>query len=1029
MKIILKIRWVICGIWIIAAVLLTVFQPDINAILRLRGQGEVSADSPSKIGDAILNNMSTATGKNDIIVFYDKDKLSNDDMSQIENGIKTIQADKSELGMDNIIEPFSMPDAKSSLLSGDETTLMIPFNLDKKGREVDDIKTLLDSKLEGVSVSYYLTGEDFITNDYLKTTESGVAKSAIITVIFILVILMIMFRSIITPIVSLLAVGVSYLCSIGIAAQLIDKMNFPITSLTQMLLILILFGIGTDYNILLFNRFKEELSHGYSIDEAISITYKTAGKTIFFSILTVFIAFLSLSFADYGIYQSGTVVAIGTAILLLEILTFTPFIMRTLGKKLFWPSKNTSGHKESKLWEKATTVSVRHPVISTLILLAIIIPSIYFNTQKITFDSLKEMGDSSQAAVGFNIVADHFSRGQALPTTVAIESNNALDNNDYMTVIDQLTERLKGIDGVKSVSSVTQPTGEPIDAFYISDQTKTVTDGINATKDGVGKIHDGLNTISKNLAAPDFSSVNDLVNGTGVIQTGLGSMTDGLTQIDSGIVLGAGGAASISEGIGQLKSGLSTINNNISQIASGLTGLQGGYSQLGEGYKSIEQQLITIQQSIGGMNQLIGALGEKYPDQLASDEQYLTLKQTGSSLESGLAQLNGGLQELGKSYDTLNLNFQAANDGLNQLVQAQSQIISGLDQLQIAASALSDGLNKGSAGQKEIITYMDAMKSGVGKIKDGQQQLYNGLTTLSSGMGQLKDGIDQSSNGLSDISDGLGKTSAFLSQLTSSKTFFIPKEALTSIDFKKSLDNYMSSDRKTTKLIIILNNDPYSMDAANTIQTINDTLPTELNGTILSNAKLGTAGPSSVTNDMNRILTSDLNRTKVIILVCVFLVLLLIIRSFWIPTYIIGALLGAYYIGMDVTNFVVQNIFKLEGTSSYIPFFVFIIIVSLGVDYSIFLLMRYKEYPELSPKEAIILASKNVGGVVISAGIILGGTFATLMPSGLYLLIELAIAVIVGLVALCFVFLPILLPALIGLQDDITKLINKRKYK
>jgi len=1023
MKIILKMRWVIFGVWIIAAVLLTVFQPDINAILRLRGQGDVSADSPSKIGASILNNMSTATGKNNIIVFFNEDKLTNDDMTQIENGLKTIQADKVELGMDNIVDPFNIPEAKSSILSNDETTLMIPFNLDKKGREVDDIKNLIDSKLTDVKVTYYLTGEDFITNDYLKTTESGVAKSAIITVIFILVILML--RSIVTPIVSLLAVGVSYMCSMGIAAQLIDKLNFPITSLTQMLLILILFGIGTDYNILLFNRFKEELSHGYSIDEAIAITYKTAGKTIFFSILTVFIAFLSLSFAEYGIYQSGTVVAIGTAILLLEILTFTPFIMKTLGKRLFWPSKNTSGHKESKLWETTTTFSVRHPVISTLILLAIIIPSIYFNTQKITFDSLKEMGDSSQAAVGFNIVGDHFSRGQAMPTTVAIESINALDNNESMAVIDQLTERLKSIDGVKQVSSATQPTAEPINAFYISDQTKTVTDGLNATKDGVGKIHDGLNIISKNLTTPDFSSVKDLVKGTGDIQNGLGSMTDGLTQIDSGIIQGAGGAANISDGIGQLKTGLSTINNNISMISSGLSGLQGGYSQLREGYKGIEPQLITIQQSIGGMNQLIEALGGKYSDQLATDEQYLALKLTGSSLETGLAQLNGGLKVLGENYDSLNLNFQSANDGLNQLVQAQAQIVSGLDQLENGATALSDGLNKGSAGQKEIITYMEAMKSGVGKIKDGQKELYDGLTTLSGGMGQLKDGITQSSNGLSDISDGLGKTSAFMSQLTSSKTFFIPKEALTSIDFKKSLDTYMSSDRKTTKLTVILNNDPYSMDAANTIQTINDTLPDVLNGTVLSYSRLGTAGPSSVTNDMNRILTSDLNRTKVIILICVFLVLLLIIRSFWIPTYIIGALLGAYYIGMNVTNFVVQNIFKLEGTSSYIPFFVFIIIVSLGVDYSIFLLMRYKEYPELSPKEAIILASKNVGGVVLSAGIILGGTFATLMPSGLYLLIELAIAVIVGLVTLCFVFLPILLPALIALQDNISKSIKK----
>jgi RND superfamily putative drug exporter len=101
--------------------------------------------------------------------------------------------------------------------------------------------------------------------------------------------------------------------------------------------------------------------------------------------------------------------------------------------------------------------------------------------------------------------------------------------------------------------------------------------------------------------------------------------------------------------------------------------------------------------------------------------------------------------------------------------------------------------------------------------------------------------------------------------------------------------------------------------------------------------------------------------------------------------------------------------------------------VALGVDYSIFLMMRFKEYPLLSPKEAIVLASRQTGGVIISAVIILGGTFATLMPSGILLLFELAIAVITGLVVLCFVLLPVLLPAMIALPDTLANLFSRKK--
>lgn len=1031
MKKILKMRWAIFSIWIIATILLTVFQPDVNAILRLRGQETISDNSPSKIADSLLNKMSTAKGKGDIIVFYDKNKISNDEMKQIESGMKIIRDSQSELGLDSIVDPFDKPDAKDSLISKDGTTLMVSFRLDKKDREIDDIKKAFENKLKDVNVTHYLTGEDFINNDYLKASQAGVEKSAAITVIFILAVLIIMFRSVITPLVSLAAVGVSYLCSMGIAAQLIDKAHFPVTSLTQMLLVLILFGIGTDYNILLFNRFKEELSHGYPIDEAISNTYRTAGKTIIYSILTVFIAFLSLSFAEFGIYQSGNVVAIGTAVLLLEIMTLTPFIMKVLGNKLFWPSKNINGHKDSKFWEKITSVSVKHPVILTAIILALIIPIAYFNNEKLSFDTLKELGNSYPSSKGFNIAAEHFGRGQALPTTVVIENNKAMDNNDSLAVIDQVTDRIKNIKGVKKVSTVTQPLGDQINQFYISDQTKTVVDGISATKDGVNKIHDGLSQIDNKLSAPDFSSVNDLVKGTGDIQNGLGSITDGLQQIDNGIDQGAGGAASISDGIGKLKTGLDTVSKNTSNIANGLSQIQGGYSKLGDGYKGIEQNISGIQQGLAGMKQLIDSLGDASTNPalasvIVNDPRYSTLKGTIGQLSGGLTQLSGGLHELNSNYSQLTASFAQANQGLKQIADAQSQMVGGLTELQNGAAALSDGLKKGSAGQKTIIENMAKLNSGVGKIKDGQQKLYDGLSTLSGGMGQLKDGIGKSGNGLGDISEGLGKTNDFLSQLNNSKTFFIPKEALTSSDFMKSLDNFMSSDRKITKLMVILNDDPYSPSAIKTVQQINDTVATGIKGTVLSNAKFGTSGPTSTTNDMNNILTRDLNRTTAIVLIGVFIVLLIVIRSFWTPVYIIGSLMAAYYTAMAATNFTVFKVLKLDGVSSFVPFFAFIIIVALGVDYSIFLMTRFKEYPQLSPREAIVLASKNIGGVVMSAAIILGGTFATLMPSGLYLLIELAIAVITGLIVLCFILLPTLLPALIALPEVIEEAVPRK---
>lgn len=1013
MKKIIKSGWLIFSIWLIATILLTATQPDINAILRHKGQQGLDDNSPAIIAQSLLKKMETSEGTNNIIVFYDKNKISDEEMKQIGDGVKTIRDSSSELGITKIYDPFSIPEAKHSLISKDGTTLMVSFKLDKGSREIDDIKQAFDSKLSSVQVEHYLTGEDFIGNDYLKVALAAVEKSAVLTVLFILIVLILMFRSLVAPVVSLLTVAFSYLCSMGIAAQLIDKYNFPVTSLTQVLLVLILFGIGTDYNILLFNRFKEELSQGRSTDDAIVNTYKTAGKTIAYSILTVLIAFLSLVFSQSPIYKSGIVVVIGAALLLLEIMTLTPFAMKVLGNKLFWPSKNTTGHKESKLWNILSSAAIKIPVITVIIIALAIGPTVYFHQQKLSFDTIAELGNTQPSTLGFNLVADHFGKGQAMPVTVVIENTKPLDNNESLTVIDNLTERLKKVNGVQQVSSVTQPEGKQIDDFYIGSQVESVSGGLSKTQNGVEQINGGLKLAQVKLDSADFTKVNQMADGTAQLQNGMAALTKGLEQIQSGINDGSEDSQSISNGIAAVATNLSTMSSGVQRLADNYEALQAGYAEMGVQYQGAAQALLGVKSTLFQMQSMATALGNSYPDS-QSDPSYLALKQTIDQLLNSLSGITPeGINTLNENYNTATAGFDKANENLSAISSGLAQMADGLKQLE-------NGLGKTSSGIGTVVANMDDVTNGLDRMKSGQQQLASGLN----GFNTFGNKLSEVNNGLTQISDGLGKTNGFLSQLNTNKTFYIPKEALTDKGFRKSLDTFMSGDSATTKMIIVLNDDPYSKEATHTVKEINDALSTGLKGTVLSDAQYGVSGPSSITGEMNDVLNRDLNRMIVIVLIGVFLVLLLVIKSFWTPLFIISSLLGSYYAAMFVLNNIFIKLMGLAGVSSYVPFFSFIIIVALGVDYSIFLMMRCKEYPHKSPKERIVMASRHIGGVVMSAAVILGGTFATLMPSGLTLLSQLAIAVNAGLIVLCFVMLPVFLPAMIALQSAINNLFS-----
>lgn len=1019
MKRILKYRYLILALWLIVTLVCAIFQPNLKQILNQKGEVTISEDAPSRQAAKLLEELSTAKGDSLILVFNDGSKLTDDKLNDIQAGIDKLSSKKEELHITSITDPFGTPEAKDQLVSEDNTTLLVQVNYEKGTRDYQTIINDFSSAIEDVKVKHYITGEAAVTNDYLNSVGKGVDRSAVITIAFILIVLILMFRSVVTPFVTLLSVSVSYLCTMGIIGVLIHLFDFPITSLTQMFIIIVLFGIGTDYHILLFNRYKEELGNGLSVPEAIVASYRTAGKTILFSGLTVFMGFASLSFVQFPIYRSANAVAIGIAVLLLEMVTLTPLLMRILAGKLFWPSRKSSGHKDS-LWEKVTSASVRNPVISLIIVAVILSPIVIFNKAQLSFDSLKDLSSHNMSVQGFNLVKEKFSAGKAMPTTIVIQSGKAMDNNESLAALDNLTQALKGMKGIKQVLGPTQPKGEIIKNFYTDEQLKTVTDGLSTADSGVGQIKGGLDKIQESLTAPDFSQAVQLSEGTGQLLAGMGAISKGLTQIDSGISQGAAGADQLATGIARLKSGVEGLNQGLVTISGKLDQINQGYQELGKGYKAIPASIDQLQQLAVMMQGTVAKLDKKLP----SDSDVAALKTMVDSLLASLDKLKTGMEAANTNFAALTGGLTQLNSGVAALVDTtgpNSSLVTGINQLEQGATALAKGLRQGSAGQKAVIASMQQLQAGQEKVKAGQDTLISGLDKLQGGMAQLKDGVGAGSSGLQSVSNGLEKSVAFLTQLTSVKSFYIPKEALQQQDVVKMLDAYMSEDRKTAKMTVILDYEPYSDDAIKLIDKINALIGNELDGTIIDDAKFGVAGVTAHSNDLSKMAIHDITFTEIIVLAAIFILLVLILKSFWIPIYVIGCLVASYYVSLSAVDFLSKQLFTSaqNGLSWNVPFFAFIAITSLGVDYSIFLLRRFKEYPELTVKDAIILAAKNTGGVVISAAVILSGTFATLYPSNLIVLMELAIGVVIGLILLSFVLLPVVVPALISLTEKI----------
>lgn len=1026
MRSILKGKWLILAAWIAILVCLLITMPNFNDLVREKGQLSVPDQYSSSHAAQLLKEMSGAGMSSSTtqiaLVFHDPDSLSAAELTEIEGVINSLIENKETLGITSITSHFEMEELESQMVSPDGKTILAALEVDIKDREISDIREALHSSIGTLSMDYYLTGEGLITEDNIVSAQEGLKKTELITVGFILLVLLLVFRSVVTPIIPLLTVGFTYLVSQAIVGFLVDWFNFPISTFSQIFLVAILFGIGTDYCILLLSRFKEELGRTDKVDEAIVETYRTAGKTVFFSALAVLVGFSSIGFSTFSLYRSAAGVAVGVAILVLALYTLVPFFLSVLGKKLFWPAKGSIEHKQSKLWERFGKFSLGKPVFALLLVAIIVVPLLFMYDGTLSFNSIEEIGEDYESIRGFNIIADSFAPGESLPGSLVIKNKEKFDTPENLALIEKISRELVKIEGIDKVRSASRPLGDEIEDFYVANQVQTLNEGLGEAGDGLLQISDGLAQASTEISqsSPELDravkGVGELIRGTAELKNGVDQLAAGLKQLDQGLQGGHAGSAQLLEGIKELQANAQLLAESSAPLLDGYKQMESGVSLLGKNYREIETQLKTLTATLESVSPHLTQLSERYPE-LQQDADYLTVAETIRQLQAGSSQLSEGVTALNDQLETVAGSFAEANSGFEQVVAGNAGISKGLLEVAAGMEELTQGIQAASQGQSSITQQTPKLSTGLTDINKGQKELEKGFQEIGGQLGELTDGLKQSVDGLKQVNEGLIDAQDYLTGLASAggelSGMYIPKDVLEDEEFQQVLDMYMSEDGYITKLDIIFAENPYSTESLDIVPEIEEALLRVIRGTVLENAEFGISGVTGTFSDLREISSNDYNQTVLIMLIGIFLILIVLLRSIVAPIYLIISLILCYYTSLSATEFIFVNLLGYSGISWSLPFFGFVVLVALGIDYSIFLMDRFREYRDLPIENAMLESMKNMGTVIISAAIILAGTFAAMLPSGMLSLLQIATLVIIGLMLYALVFLPFFVPVMV----------------
>jgi RND superfamily putative drug exporter len=411
-----KFRWVVIAAWVIAAIAIPRFLPSLNSVTQGNNSAFLPASAPSEQAAQLAAPFGTTNlVPVQVVAAVDQGTLTTAEtawLATLQHDLTTVPTVVSvrDLGRsaDQQAEQLQVLSDVSQGSQPDQTTL------------VNNIRDQIKKAAPPAGLQVHLAGQIAINVD--QQTKSGSTGNQVefVSVIFILILLLLIFRALLAPLVTLIPA----FFAVAIAGPLVGAAahaGLKVSVIAQLLLIVLVLGAGTDYGLFLVFRVRENLREGAEPKEAVRAAVTRVGETITFSALTVIVALLSLLFATFQIYSElGIPLAIGIGTMLLAGLTLLPALLAVFGRAVFWPSKTRAGTGKVGLWGRIATRIVRRPAIPLAIgvlafgLLAIGVASY----QPGGFGGAITAPAGSDSAAGQALLAEHFPQSSANPTNL-----------------------------------------------------------------------------------------------------------------------------------------------------------------------------------------------------------------------------------------------------------------------------------------------------------------------------------------------------------------------------------------------------------------------------------------------------------------------------------------------------------------------------------------------------------------------------------------------------------------------------------
>jgi putative drug exporter of the RND superfamily len=454
--------------WLAIVVLVNVIAPQLEVVGEAHAVSLAPNDAPSmQAMQRVGGDFQEFNSNSSAMIVLESDQPLGEEAHKYYDGlIDKLEADKKHV--QHVQDFWGDPLTASGSQSADNKAAYVQLYLAGNQGEslanesVQAVRDIVASTTSPPGLKAYVTGPAPLTNDQHHAGDKSLKLITMITICVIFLMLLFVYRSIMTVLIVLVMMFIELAAARGIVATLGYYNIIGLSTFAVNLLTTLAIAAATDYGIFLIGRYQEARANGEDRESAFYTMYHGTAHVILGSGLTIAGATFCLHFTRLPYFQTlGVPLAVGILVATIAALTMAPAMMTILTRFGLLDPKRAL---RTRGWRKVGAAVVRWPgaILVGTIALALVgllalpgyVPS---------YNDREFLPADIPANLGYAAADRHFPQARMNPEMLLVETNHDVRNSADMLVVDRIAKSVFHIPGIGRVQTITRPLGTPIE--------------------------------------------------------------------------------------------------------------------------------------------------------------------------------------------------------------------------------------------------------------------------------------------------------------------------------------------------------------------------------------------------------------------------------------------------------------------------------------------------------------------------------------------------------------------------------------